>query len=438
VSKAYQFGPFRFDASRRRLFRGDESIVVAPKALDVLEALLENRGRTVDKEYLLERVWPDTIVEEANLTQSIYVLRRALGDQPSEPRYISTVARRGYRFVGSASEVADASAPEDRSRTRGTASVTAYHAYLRARHHWAKRDSDGVKAAITLFRQAIDLDPTYAGAYVGLAECYVLRWVHGWTTALDTVATAKAAATRALDIDDSIAEAHATLGVLQMMQERDWTGAKRSFHRAIEIAPDYPTTRNWYANYLAARGRHDDAVGEARKAAMLDPLNVTWRMGVGHMFLLGRRYAEAMEEQLKVLEMDSRFWLAHWVLGMAFEQVGDLPRAVESLERADDLSGGNPIARGVLGRVRALSGRIDDARALLADLTSRNAREAAPADTVGIVHAGLGEVDAAFDWFQRAAGEGSYLLSFLDVSPLFDSLRSHGRFGNLQRALRLV
>lgn len=438
MSKGYRFGPFRLDATRRRLFRDGDSIAVPPKALDVLEVLLENRGRTVDKEDLVARVWPDTIVEDANLTQSIFLLRRALGDDPTDPRYISTVARRGYRFVGSASDEMTASAPEDRSRVHRTANVNAYHAYLKGRHYLSKRDTDGVRAAVTFFRQAIDLDPTYADAYVGLAECYVLRWVHGWTTTPDAVATAKAAAARALDIDDTIAEAHATMGVLHMMAERDWVGAERSFRSAIELAPNYATTRNWYANYLVALGRFDDAVREAQEAVVLDPLNVTWRMGVGHMLLLARRYAEAAEQELNVIEIDSQFWLAHWVLGMAYEQLGDVQRAVAALQRADDFSGGNPIARGVLGRALALSGRVDDGRSILQDMTLRHAREAAPADAVAIVHAGLGNIDAAFDWFERAAREGGYLLSFLNVSPMFDSLRSHQRFGTLQHMMCLA
>jgi len=161
-------------------------------------------------------------------------------------------------------------------------------------------------------------------------------------------------------------------------------------------------------------------------------------MGVGHMFLLARRYAEAAEQELNVLETDSQFWLAHWVLGMAYEQLGDLPRAVAALQRADDFSGGNPMVRGVLGRILALWGRTDEGRRMLEDITMRNARGAAPADAVGIVHGGLGDIDAAFDWFERAAREGSYLLAFLNVSPLFDSFRSHDRFGTLQRLMRLA
>ena len=408
------------------------------KAVDILQVLLENRGRTVEKDDLIARVWPDTVVEEANLTQSVFMLRRALGDEPTEPRYISTVARRGYRFVGSASETGSGPDLDERRRVHRTTNLEAYHAYLKGRHYWSKRDAEGVRAAVAFFRQAIDLDPTYAFAYVGLAECFIVLRAHSWPGAPDALVTAKAAAAKALEIDDTIAEAHATLGVIRMWSEWNWPGAERSFSRAIELAPDYATARNWYANYLAAQRRFDDAIREAQQAVALDPLSVVWRVGVGHMLFLARRYEEAVETELHALETDPHFWLAHWVLGMGYEQLGDLPRATAALRDADDFSGGNLMTRGLLGRILALCGSIDGARDILKDLTTRKARDAVPADLVGMVHAGLGDMDAAFDWFDRAAREGSYLLSFLNVSPLFNSLRSHPRFGTLQRLVRLA
>jgi DNA-binding winged helix-turn-helix (wHTH) protein/Tfp pilus assembly protein PilF len=438
VSQVYRFGPFTLDSARRRLFRDGEVILVPPKALDVLQVLLENRGRTVEKDDLMGRVWPDTVVEEANLTQSIFMLRRALGDEPSEPRYISTIARRGYRFVASASETERHPVLDERRRVHRTASLEAYHAYVKGRHYWGKRDIDGVRAAIGFFRQAIDFDPTYGLAYVGLAECFVVLRVHGWSNAPDALATAKAAAVRALEIDDTIAEAHATLGALRMTAEWDWPGADQSFRRAIELAPDYATARNWYANYLAAQRRFDDAVREAQAAATLDPLNVTWRMGVGHMLLLARRYDEAVQAEMSALETERQFWLAYWVLGMAYEQLGEPHRAVAALRSAADFSAGNPMVRGLLGRILALSGHADEARRILKDLTTGKAPGAIPAEAVGMIHAGLGDMDSTFEWFERAAAEGGYLLSFLNVSPVFDSLRSELRFGALRRLVRLA
>lgn len=436
MSQVYRFGPFTLDVGRRRLLRDGESVLVPPKALDVLEVLLEHRGRTVEKDDLMRRVWPDTIVEEANLTQSVFMLRRALGDEPSEPRYISTVARRGYRFVGDVFEISADPIREGRRPVHRTTNLEAYHAYLRGRHYWSKRDADGLRGAIGWFRRAIDLDPTYALAYVGLAECFVILRMLGWPTAPDALVTAKAAAARALEIDDTIAEAHATLGILRMSSERDWPGAERAFCRAIELAPDYATARNWYANYLAAQGRFDDAIGQARHAVLLDPLSVTWRMGVGHMMFLARRYQEAVETELNALEIEPHFALAHWILGMTYEQLGNLPGAALACRHADEFSGGNVLMRGLLGRILAVCGHLDEAHAILQELTTRDLRATAAAEAIGLIQAGLGEMEKAFDSLDRAARDGSFLVSFLNVSPLFDSLRSHVRFNALQRIVR--
>lgn len=437
MSQTYRFGPFTFDGARRRLARDGQSIAVPPKALDVLEVLLEHRGRTVEKDEIMGRLWPQTAVEDSNLTQSVFMLRRALGDDPSNSRYISTVARRGYRFVGIATQAPAAGASDGQRHVRHTANLGAYHAYLRGRHYWSKRDDDGMRAAISSFRQAIDLDPTYALAYVGLAECYVLLRVHCWRSGPDAFLMARGAAARALEIDDTLAEAHAALGVIQMMSEWNWNAAEQTFRWAIELAPGYATSRNWYANWFAAQQRLDDAIREAQEAAKLDPLNTSWHMGVGHMYFLARRYEESIDAELKVLEVDPQFWLAHWVLGLAYEQIGDHARAVAAWHRADDLSAGNLMVRGVLGRSAALCGNGDEARRILNDVTGRRGPDAAPAEIAGLIHAGLEDLDAAFDCFERAAHDGSYLLSFLNVSPLFDSLRLHPRFAALQRAVRL-
>ena len=437
MSRTYRFGPFSFDAVRRRLTRDGQAIAVPPKALDVLEALLEQRGRMVEKGTLMDRVWPGVVVEEANLTQSIFMLRRALGDDPSESRYISTVARRGYRFVGPATEAPVTGAPDGRPRAHRTANLEAYYAYVKGRHYWAKRHVDAMRAAIAFFRQAIDLDPTYALAYVGLAECFIVLRVHGWSSGPDAFGMARAAATRALEIDDTLAEAHATLGVVRMMAEWSWDAAGTAFRNAIELAPDYPTTRNWYANWLAAQGCLDDAIREAQAAVQLDPLNVTWHVGVGHMLLLARRYQESIEMEFNALEIDPQSWLAHWVIGMAQEQSGEPARAIAAFRLADDCSAGNPMVRALLGRSLALDGNVEDARHILDDMAGSHGRPAAPAELAGIVHASLGDTRAAFDCFERAARQGSYLLSFLNVSFLFDALRSHERFGALQRLVRL-
>ena len=212
------------------------------------------------------------------------------------------------------------------------------------------------------FRQAIDLDPTYALAYVGLAECFVVLRVHSWPVAPDTLVSAKAAAAKALDIDDTIAEAHATLGAIRMTAEHDWLGAEQSFRRAIELAPDYATARNWYVNFLAAQWRFDDAIREAQEAVALDPLSVMWRMGVGHMLFLARRYEEAVETELNVLEVEPHFWLATGC--SAWRTSNEANLSSRSTLSGESSLEGTPVARGLLGRILALCGHIDEARGI--------------------------------------------------------------------------
>jgi TolB-like protein/Flp pilus assembly protein TadD len=325
-----------------------------------------------------------------------------------------------------------------RLQVRRTASLDAYHAYLRGRYHWTKRDGEGLQRAMRWFRQAIDLDPTYALAYVGLADCFVILRSLGWPAAPDAAAVANAAVSRALDIDDSLGEAHATRGMLRMFWDWDWQGAETSFQRAIELAPNYAVVRNWYANYLAAVGRFDDSIRQARHAVVLDPMSTIWCAGVGNMLLLARRYEEAVRQAQSALDMEPRFVIAHWVLGMAYEQLGDVTRAVEAFRYADECSGSNLLSRGLLGRILAVSGRDDEARGMLADLTSRDAAKSAPPEAVALIHAGLGDTEAAFDWLEGAAHAGAFFLTYLNVSPLFDSLRSEPRFGALQRLVRLA
>jgi tetratricopeptide (TPR) repeat protein len=220
--------------------------------------------------------------------------------------------------------------------------------------------------------------------------------------------------------------------------ECNWAGAEQAYRRALELAPNDGKTHNWYANLLAAVRRLGEAIEEAKHAVRLDPLNLTWNMGVGHMLYLARQYEEAIDQELRTLEMDEHFALAHWILGLCYEQVGRLSESVEALQQAEQCSGHNPFMRGLLGRACALAGRPGEARAALKVLLAGNESGYVAADAVAVIHAGLGDRDNAFQWLNRAVDFGCYSITFLGVSPLFDALRDDPRFDRLLGRLNLV
>ena len=328
--------------------------------------------------------------------------------------------------------------PQERVRMRRARQVDpqAYELYLRGRFHWHKRNEENVRRALGYFGEALAKDPTFAAAHVGVADSYVLLGFSlGVLAGQEWVAIAKSSAERALQLDDRLAGAHNSLA-LAKLQDWDWTGAGLEFRRAIALNPADPVTRNWYANYLAALGRFDEAVEAAKRAIELDPLALAWNMGLGHIYYQARRYDEAIEQETKTLEMDPAFYMTHWVLGLAYEQKGRLTDAVSSFEQAVSLSG-SAVMQGLLGRNLAMAGRVEEASTILEALSRRAESAFVPRDTLALVHAGLGAHDRAIELLRHACNQPTFNLIFLKVSPLFDNLRGHFRFGDLLRRANL-
>jgi serine/threonine protein kinase/Flp pilus assembly protein TadD len=328
--------------------------------------------------------------------------------------------------------------PRERARLRRARQVNpeAYQLYLRGRFHWHKRNEENVRRAIAYFTQALAREPDYAAALVGLADSYLLL---GFSLGLlpggEWAATARASAERALRLDAELAGAHNTLAIAKL-QQWDWSGADVELTAASELDPNDPVARNWHANCLAALGRFDEAVDAARRAIELDPLALTWNMGLGHMYYLARRYDEAIEQERKTLAMDPAFYMTHWILGLAYEQKGRLAESVAALEQAVTLSG-SILMQGLLGRAYGIAGRLSDASDVLDDLSRRAGNTFVSRDALALVHAGLGAQDRAIDLLFQACDEPSFNLIFLKVSPVFDTLRSHPRFSALLRRANL-
>jgi DNA-binding winged helix-turn-helix (wHTH) protein/TolB-like protein len=674
--RIYEFDTFQLDAKRRRLLKDGEALALAPKAVEILVVLVENRGRVVEKEELMQTIWADSFVEEANLTVNMSALRKALGDSKSEPRYIMTISGRGYRFLANVKEVEEKSddlstrkkpefqtnstaspkvtpefdievAPimdnlstlnvdrgaeliveehslsrftvEDRAqenshlnllalpswRTRGvrailvmafalglaflfyrlmftssessapirsiavlpfkpisaearnenleigmaetlisklnrlgrlvvrptsairkysdaqqdavaagkelkvdavldgsiqrvgdrfriivylmnvknglplwqnsyedsfqnifdiqdkvsekvaqaltltltgeeqkqltrhpTNNTQAYEAYLQGRYFWNKRTQEGYKKAIRHFDEALKIDPNYALAYSGLADCYLFRAEQ--LPPKEAMQKAKDAAVKALEIDNSLAEAHTSLAKVQQFYDWQWAEAEESFKRAITLNPNYQTAHHWYAQYLMDLGREAEAFTEINRARELDPYSLIINTDVGSLFQDARQYDQAIAAYRKVIEMDANFARAHFELGRALEQKGLYEEALKEIQRAIELSEPTPRMLASLGYIYAVSGHQAKAQEMIATLNQRAKQTYVSPYHLAMIYAGLARKDEALTLLEQAY-EGRFgLLVYLKIEPRFDNLREEPRFKDLLRRVGLT
>lgn len=314
----------------------------------------------------------------------------------------------------------------------------AYHAYLRGRYFWNRRTLEGLEKGIDSFRQAIALDPDFALAHAGLADCYVLLPFFGAFAPRDVFPEAIAAAERALALDDSLAEAHTSLAYARFYFERRWDLAERGFQRAIDLNPGYPTAHQWYAFLLSALGRHREAVTRARQARDLDPLSLVINADLGMILYFARDYAAAVEQLRATLELDPSFAYAHFGLGHALQQQGRLAEAVEELRRAVELAPGNPVWQAALGQALAWAGSSEEARRILGELEERADHEYLESSDFAFLWTALGEPDRAIDRLEQACDERSRFVALLATWPIYDPLRTHPRWPDLLRRAGLA
>ena len=641
----YEFGRFRVNVAERVLLRDKDVVPLTPKVFEILLTLVEHGGHVISKEELMRRVWPDSFVEEGNLTQSISLLRKALGEGQNGHQYIETIARRGYRFIAPVSrardeklaaaadaagrasgertsnglaavELAQAPPVEDvkpeateQARTgrvtgrlglnrsgalaalaaiiiavagilyfsRGSEAVNspdnviesiavlpfandaadtdteyfndkiteslinnlsqlpklrvvprslvfgykgrevdlrkigremnvrtvltgrvhrrgdtlsiqvdlidvanvsqlwgqhydrkisdillvqedisndifanlrmklsveekkqldAFSLYLKGRNYLNKRTADGLQQGIEYFQQAIEVDPDYAPAYAGLADCYNMLVVYGISKPQEAFPRAKEAALKALKIDDTLAEAHTSLAFVKHRWDWERADAEHQFRLAIRYKPGYAPAHQWFSSYLVAVERFDEAIAEARRAQELEPLSFISNLHLGWILYLAGRYDEAIDHCNKLLEVDPNFFPAHRYLGLAYEQKGMYPEAISEFEKGVKLSG-SPLMIALLGHAYAASGNKAEARRVLAELEQQKQKYVSPY-TVAAIYAGLGEKDQAFKWLEKAYSERDIWLMNLRVDPVFKNLRSDSRFADLLHRLELV
>jgi eukaryotic-like serine/threonine-protein kinase len=318
-----------------------------------------------------------------------------------------------------------------------TESNEAYQLYLKGRFYWNKRTGEALRKAIEYFNQAIEKDPGFARAYAGLADCYVVP--PNRLPPRDAMHKGKAAALRALELDDTLAEAHTTLGRVLAISDWDWPAAEKEYKRAIELNPRYAIVHQWYGGYLEVMGHRNEAIAERKLAQELDPLSPIVNFELGLAIYYTRDYDQAIEQFQKTLELDPNFPPAQQFLPAAYEQKGMYDQAIAEFKKAIPLLGGNEwsLTRGGLGHVYAVLGRRSEALALVAELKQLSERGYVPATSVAVIYAGLGEKDQAFVWLEKGYEERAFQMQWLRLEPRWDNLRSDPRFADLLRRIGL-
>jgi serine/threonine-protein kinase len=305
----------------------------------------------------------------------------------------------------------------------------AYQLYLKGRFYWNKRSADGFKKASEQFQQAVDKDPSFALAYVGLADCYSVMEQYAGVPSSEALPKARAAVLRALQIDDSLAEAHAALGLINE-HSGQFADAEKEYKRAIELNPNYPTVHHWYALLLAVTGR--DGMAEIKRAQQLDPLSAVIAANVGNHYYGRGDLNAASEEYKKAIELNPNLGLARSFLGLTYLKQGREQEAMVELQKGVEVTGRASQELGALGYGYGVMGKRAEAVAVLRELEEKYARRESPGLYLAEVYAGLGEKDQAFAWLEKDFQARSSLLIYINVFPL-DPLRDDPRYTDLQR-----
>jgi serine/threonine protein kinase/tetratricopeptide (TPR) repeat protein len=328
--------------------------------------------------------------------------------------------------------------PQEQARLAAPRTVKpeAYEAYLRGRYYWNRRNRDAVLRSLEYFQEATRIDPTYALAYSGVADSYIVIGGNHWLPPGQAFPRARAAALEALRIDGTLPEAHTSLAWVAGAN-RDWPTAEKEYKRALELNPSYALARQWYSYFLSHMGRHEEAVVQARRAVELDPRSVTANMNVGQVLYIARRYEEAEKELSKILAMDPSFGDTHYSLGVTHAQQGRFQEAIEELRRAVALSPGDDLLRAALGYAYARSGRKAEGQEVLHEFTRLSRQRYVSGYDIALVYVGLGEKGEAIRLLEKAYKQGDPGVVWVGTEPMFDSLRADPRMQKLLERLRL-
>ena len=428
-SSTFTFGDFQLDGRARELKKRGRRLRLPQQPVQVLTLLVVRAGDVVTREELRDAVWaPDTHVDfDRGINKAINRVRRVLGDVSKRPRFIETVPRRGYRFVTPVTRVtppARVISPEVRETL------------LKARHFSGKRTIENLTRALDYFRQTIERDPDCADGWAGLAEVNVTLGIFGLRSSHEAFPAARAAAEKALTLNDASAEAHTVLADVMKFYEWDWAGAEKAYQRAIEIDSHSPLAHHWYSQLLAMQARHAEAFAEIEAARQCDPVSPTINAFFSYILLEARQYDRAVVAALNAVEFEPTAPLPHFLLGRAYAKVGDFQKATDALTEAVRIAGNVPRFEGSLGYAYARAGRRTEAEAIL-DRFSRGpfAPIVSPVEPA-LISLGLGDTEAALAGLETAfAARLPGAVAAGD--PFFSELAREPRYRELMARLRL-
>lgn len=320
---------------------------------------------------------------------------------------------------------------EKRMTKHYTENTEAYQLYLKGRYFWNKRDKESLNNGINSFQEAIKIDPGYALAYSGMADSYALLADIGAVAPNDAMPRAKAAAEKAIELDNELAEGYTSLGFVKLSYDWDWPSAEKDFKRALELNPNYATAHQWYASYLLQMGRYSDATEEIKRAQQLDPLSLIINANKGYYLYFARQYDAAIEQYRKTLEINPSFGVGRFYLAQAYVQKKMYAEAIAEFQKLITSPGEDLETAAALGYAYAQSGRRDEAQKILTEMMELSKNRYVSPLYIATVYTGLGDHDRAIEWLNKAYEARHPGLVLIKVDPMFDSLRSEQRFQEL-------
>jgi serine/threonine protein kinase len=313
-------------------------------------------------------------------------------------------------------------------KKRSTASSEAYQLYLKGRYHWHKRMDEAFRTGLEYFQRAIQIDPTYALAYVGVADTYNIMALYGFLAPKEAFPNSKSAVLKALSIDHQLAEAHTSLAWVLHFYDWDWQGTEREYKQAIQLRDNYSSAHHFYSDYLESMGRVDDAIAELIRAIELDPFSMPIHTGLAWSYTYARRYDLVIEQCKKAIALDEHFPAIHILLGESYSLTGEHEKAIQQMEIAASLWFNSVISLSYLAYALARAGRTEEAREFLVKLDQLSEVRYVDSFLRALVHIALNETEVAFEWLRKACDERSSWLIYMKVDPMLDPLRSDRRF----------